>query len=84
MNEGKRRQMASTRPYHSQLREGQARETRRRIVEAGHDLFVEQGYAATTIDAIAARGFAPRAPRRDCRTPLTIDVGLTSPPSDGI
>jgi AcrR family transcriptional regulator len=50
----------STRPYHSQLREGQARETRRRIVEAGHDLFVEQGYAATTIDAIAARADVSR------------------------
>jgi AcrR family transcriptional regulator len=49
-----------TRPYRSQLRAEQAKATRRRIVEAGHDLFVEQGYAATTIDAIAARADVSR------------------------
>lgn len=32
-----------------------ARLTRRRIVDAAHVLFLEQGYAATTLDAIAAR-----------------------------
>jgi AcrR family transcriptional regulator len=50
----------SHRPYRSTLREEQARATRRRIVAAGHDLFVEQGYAATTIDAIAARAGVSR------------------------
>jgi AcrR family transcriptional regulator len=32
-----------------------ARETRRRIVSAAHDLFLADGYAATTLDAVAAR-----------------------------
>ena len=48
------------RPYRSSLREDQARATRRRIVEVGHDLFAEQGYAATTVDAIAARAGVSR------------------------
>ena len=47
--------MAPTRPYHSSLRDDQARATRRRIVEAGRELFVERGYGATTVDAIAER-----------------------------
>jgi AcrR family transcriptional regulator len=50
----------SHRRYRSTLREEQARATRRRIVAAGHDLFVEQGYARTTIDAIAARAGVSR------------------------
>lgn len=36
-------------------REQQARATRRRIVEAAAELFVREGYAATTLDAIAER-----------------------------
>lgn len=32
----------------------QARATRRRIIECGRQLFLEQGYAATTLDQIAA------------------------------
>jgi len=47
--------MVHTRPYKSSLRQEQARETRRRIVEAGGQLFVEHGYGQTTIDAIAER-----------------------------
>ena len=43
------------RPYHSALRDEQARATQRRIIQAGGDLYVERGYGATTIDAIAAR-----------------------------
>ena len=39
--------------YASQVRDEQARRTRRAIVTAAHDLFLAQGYAATTIDAIA-------------------------------
>jgi AcrR family transcriptional regulator len=35
-------------------RTGQARATRRRIVDAAQDLFVAKGYAATTLDQIAA------------------------------
>ncbi|OBG99492.1 TetR family transcriptional regulator [Mycobacterium sp. E136] len=41
------------RRYSSQLRAAQAGQTRRRIVEAAQRLFVEEGYAATTIDAVA-------------------------------
>ncbi|MGE2722556.1 TetR/AcrR family transcriptional regulator [Mycolicibacterium celeriflavum] len=42
------------RRYSSQLRAAQASETRRRIVATAERLFVEEGYAATTIDAVAA------------------------------
>ena len=41
------------RDYRSELRTTQARETRRSIVSAASRLFVEDGYGATTIDAIA-------------------------------
>jgi AcrR family transcriptional regulator len=33
----------------------QARATRRRIIEAGRELFLENGYAATALDQVAAR-----------------------------
>ena len=39
--------------YTSEVRDEQARRTRRAIVTAAHDLFLAQGYTATTIDAIA-------------------------------
>jgi AcrR family transcriptional regulator len=42
------------RRYTSQLRDEQARRTRQAIVTAACDLFLARGYAATTIDAIAA------------------------------
>jgi len=41
------------RVYRSDLREGQARATRRQIVQAASRLFAERGYAAATIDAVA-------------------------------
>jgi AcrR family transcriptional regulator len=41
------------RRYRSDLRAAQAQETRRSIVAAAARLFVQDGYAATTIDAIA-------------------------------
>ena len=47
--------MVHARPYRSTLRDEQAKATRRRIVQAGGELFVEQGYGPTTIDAIADR-----------------------------
>lgn len=50
----------ATRPYRSTLREGQARATRRAIVEAGSALFVERGFAGTTVDAIAAQAGVSR------------------------
>jgi AcrR family transcriptional regulator len=53
----------ATRPprkYASQVRDDQARRTRRAIVAAAHDLFLAQGYAATTIDAIAQAAHVSR------------------------
>jgi AcrR family transcriptional regulator len=41
------------RKYHSPLRADQARETRRRVLEAAFHLFVQRGYAGTTIAAVA-------------------------------
>ncbi len=41
------------RPYHSRVRQRQAEETRQRILEAARSLFESQGYAATTLEAIA-------------------------------
>ena len=48
--------MAVKRKYSSAKREAQARETRRSILEAAHDLFVTTGYAGTPIKAIAEHG----------------------------
>jgi AcrR family transcriptional regulator len=48
--------VAVKRSYLSARREAQARETRRAILDAAHDLFVATGYAATTIQVIAERG----------------------------
>jgi AcrR family transcriptional regulator len=48
--------MVVKRKYSSAKREAQARETRRSILDAAHELFVTTGYAATTIQAIAERG----------------------------
>ena len=42
------------RPYNSPRRQQQAAATRRAILEAAQQLFEQQGYAATTMDAIAA------------------------------
>ena len=41
------------RPYHSQVRQRQAEETRRRILLAARELFERRGYAVTTLEAIA-------------------------------
>ena len=46
--------------YVSQVRDEQARRTRRAIVTAAHDLFLAQGYAATTIDGIAEAAHVSR------------------------
>ena len=43
----------ATRPYRSPKREQRARETRRRIRDAASGLFLRDGYAATTMTAIA-------------------------------
>jgi AcrR family transcriptional regulator len=42
------------------VRDEQARRTRRAIVAAAHDLFLAQGYAATTIDGIAEAAHVSR------------------------
>ena len=41
------------RPCHSQVRQRQAEETRRRILVAARELFESRGYAVTTLEAIA-------------------------------
>jgi AcrR family transcriptional regulator len=45
--------VAVKREYRSDLRAAQAFETRRRIVASAARLFVERGYGATTVDAVA-------------------------------
>ena len=45
----------SRRKYHSPLRADQAEQTRRRVVDAAFELFVERGYARTTLAAVAER-----------------------------
>jgi AcrR family transcriptional regulator len=44
----------SPRRYDSSRRQARAAESRRRVVQAAHGLFVSQGYAATTVAAVAA------------------------------
>jgi len=41
------------RPYRSERRREQAQQTRRRILDAAHRLFVERGFSGTTIAAVA-------------------------------
>jgi AcrR family transcriptional regulator len=48
------------RKYYSPLRADQAEQTRRRILEASFRLFVDRGYAGTTIAAVAEKaGVSP-------------------------
>jgi AcrR family transcriptional regulator len=44
----------ASRTYDSSRRQEQARETRRAVLDAAHRLFIEQGYAKTTMAAVAA------------------------------
>ena len=44
----------ATRRYRSVVRVEQARDTRHRILEAAKELFLERGYAGTTVDAVAS------------------------------
>ena len=48
------------RRYVSEVRDEQARRTRRAVVTAARELFLTQGYAATTIDAIAEAAHVSR------------------------
>jgi AcrR family transcriptional regulator len=43
------------RPYSSPLRERQASTTRRAVLDAARELFISQGYGATTVEQIAQR-----------------------------
>jgi AcrR family transcriptional regulator len=45
----------AARAYHSPRRDAQARETRRRVLEAASTLFVERGLGGTTIRAVATQ-----------------------------
>lgn len=45
--------ISSKRKYDSTRRQAQASETRRQILEAAYKLFIERGYAGTTIESIA-------------------------------
>ena len=47
--------------YHSPLRDAQAKATRLAIIEAAGRLFVERGYAATSIEAVAEAAGVGRA-----------------------
>jgi AcrR family transcriptional regulator len=49
-----------SRRYSSQVRDDQARRTRQAVVTAARELFLAQGYAATTIDAIAEAAHVSR------------------------
>lgn len=51
---------AGKRVYVSTLRDAQARDTRRQIVAAAGRLYARQGFAATTVDAIAAEAEVSR------------------------
>ncbi len=44
-----------SRAYHSSVRAQQAADRRRALAQAARDLFVEHGYPATTMDAVARR-----------------------------
>jgi AcrR family transcriptional regulator len=53
-------EVKTTRAYHSPLRADQAQQTRRRVLESARELFVQHGYAATTVAAVAdAAGVSP-------------------------
>ena len=52
---------AVKRPYESPLRSAQAAATRRTIIDAAAGLFIERGYVATSIEAIAEAAGVSRA-----------------------
>ncbi|MFC5139277.1 TetR family transcriptional regulator [Actinomycetospora rhizophila] len=61
------------RRYDSSRRTEQARENRLRILRAAHELFVSQGYGATTVaEVAAAAGVAPETVYSAFRTKLTL------------
>jgi len=54
------RDVKSRRPYQGTGRQARTRRTRAAVVEAARSLFVERGYAATTIEAISERSDTPQ------------------------
>ena len=48
-------------PYEGPARQARTRRTRAAVVDAAQSLFVERGYAATTIEAISDRSDTPQA-----------------------
>jgi len=55
------RDVKTGRPYEGAARQARTRRTRAAVVEAARSLFVERGYAATTIEAISDRSDTPQA-----------------------
>jgi len=55
------RDVKTRRPYEGPARQARTRRTRAAVVDAARSLFVERGYAATTIEAISDRSDTPQA-----------------------
>lgn len=55
------RDVKPSRPYRPVARQARTRRTRAAVAEAAQSLFVERGYAATTIEAISERSDTPQA-----------------------
>jgi AcrR family transcriptional regulator len=55
------RDVKTRRPYEGPARQARTRRTRAAVVDAAQSLFVERGYAATTIEAISDRSDTPQA-----------------------
>lgn len=68
------------RRYHSPRRRDQAEDTRRRILEAAREIFRSDGYAGTTLEAIAvAAGVSPKTVVADFASKRGILVALVDP-----
>ena len=55
------RDVKSRRPYEGAARQARTRRTRAAVIEAAQSLFLERGFAATTIGAISDRSDTPQA-----------------------
>ena len=55
------RDVKPRRTYEGAARQARTRRTRAAVVEAAQSLFVERGYAATTIEAVSDRSDTPQA-----------------------
>ena len=55
------RDVKPRRPYEGAARQARTRRTRAAVADAARSLFVERGYAATTIEAISGRSDTPQA-----------------------